>query len=124
MTGGDRPSRRGQDYESPGTVDYPFDSDRRNPAARGFESDAACTIPWRAGGYEAIQVFVDPALLDRAEELCGVVEQWAGTNRDIDSLAEAVERYSETEDVSGSVYEDAARDDLSTGTLAIAFTLG
>ncbi len=118
-----RDSRRALAHEAPGAVDYPFDRDERSGGAAGLQSDAACSVPWRADGFEAIQVFVDPALLDRAADLCGVIEQLAATHRGIDELGDAVIAYADREDLSASVFEDP-RDDLSVGTVAIAFTLG
>lgn len=117
----DRNPRRGLGHESPGSIDYPFDTDPQNPNATA--SDVTCTVPWRADGYEAIAVFVDPALRDRADELCAVVSGWAGAHADIDTLSDAIRSFSEREDVSASIFEDP-RDALSTGLVAVAFTLG
>jgi hypothetical protein len=114
--------RRGLPYEQPGAVDYPFDDDRTESGDL-FASDAACAIAWRAGGFEAIQVFVDPALRDRAEELCAMVESASGAQRDIDSLSETVLSYADREGLSASIHERPPGD-LSEGLVAIAFTIG
>ncbi|CAN5429985.1 hypothetical protein BH20CHL6_BH20CHL6_17980 [soil metagenome] len=113
---------RGLRHEPPGTVDGPFDDDTPSGAAV-IRSDAACSVAWRADGFEAIQVFVDPVLTDRARELCSVVEMWSTAHRDLTALNEAVMAYARDEQLSASVYEDP-QDDLSTGVVAIAFTLG
>jgi hypothetical protein len=123
MSRRNRHPRRGLEHEFPGAVDYPFDSDPQNPNARGLESDSACTVPWRADGFEAIQVFVDPALRDRANELCDLVTTWAGTHRHLDDLVDAAIDYTDEEEISASVHDNLP-DDLSSGTVAIAFTLG
>jgi hypothetical protein len=118
----DRHPRRGLGHEQPGAVDYPFDADPQADA-EGLVSDAACTVPWRADGFEAIQVFVDPALRDQADDLCETVTAWAGAENDIDGLNDVVMKYGEQEDLSVSVFENP-RDDLSKGVVAIAFTVG
>ncbi len=123
MSTRNRHPRRGLEHETPGSVDYPFDTDPQNPNAAGLQSDSACTVPWRADGFEAIQVFVDPALRERAGELCSVVSTWADSHRDLDSLSEAALGYSDAEDLSASIFDNPP-DDLSRGTVAIAFTIG
>jgi hypothetical protein len=123
MSTRNRHPRRGQGHEWPGAVDYPFDTDPQNRSTVGLASDAACTVPWRADGYEAIQVFVDPALRDRARELCDLVSAWAGATHDIDALSGAVLGYSNDEELSASVFENPT-DELSAGTVAISFTIG
>ena len=104
-------------------MDYPFDADPQSVGARGLASDAACTVPWQVDGFEAIQVFVDPVLRDRSRQLCDVVTAWAGAHGDLDGLSAAAMQFSEREDVSAAIHENP-RDDLSTGVVAIAFTLG
>jgi hypothetical protein len=84
--------------------------------------DVACAIAWRADGYEAIEVYVDPALADRQAEICETVEALAGRHRDIDTLSEAVETFADGADLSASIYERLA--DAPEGLVAIAFTLG
>lgn len=118
----ERPSPRERDHEATGAVDGPFDTD---PIAddQGVHSDAACTIPWRADGHEAIQVFLDPALADRAADLCMTVAGWAAAIRDLDSLTTTVMDYARHEGLSPSIHEEPP-DELSRGTVAIAFTLG
>jgi hypothetical protein len=109
-------------YEDPGDVDGAFDDDR--PASHELmQSDAACAIPWRADGFEAIEVFVDPALTDRARDLCLLVEGWAGNHRDIDTLSRAVIDWGRREEISASIFERPP-DDPSEGLVAIAFTIG
>jgi hypothetical protein len=109
-------------YEDAGTVDGPFDDDQ--PASHELiQSDAACAIPWRADGYEAIEVFLDPALTDRSRELCLLIEGWAGAHRDIDTFSNAVIGWSRREGLSPGIYETPP-DDLSAGVVAIAFTIG
>jgi hypothetical protein len=123
MSTRNRHPRRGLEHETPGSVDFPFDTDPQNPNVAGLQSDSACTVAWRSDGFEAIQVFVDPALRDRAGELCSVVTQWAAASDDLDGLSEAANRYSDEEALSASIF-DSLPDDLSRGTVAIAFTLG
>jgi len=123
MSTRNRHPRRGLGHETPGSVDYPFDADPHSPNAAGLVSDSACAIPWVTDGFQAIQVFVDPALRDRARELCEVVTMWADAHRDLDALATAAVDYSDSEDVSASVFDNPP-DDLSAGTVAIAFTIG
>src|SRR2546423_13359843 len=109
-------------YEDGGTVDGPSDDD--HPASHELiRSDAACAIPWRADDYEAVQVFLDPALTDRSRELCLLVEGFAGAHRDIDTLSDAILRWSRREGLSAGIYE-GPQDDLSAGVVAIAFTIG
>lgn len=120
---GDRHPRRGLEHETAGSVDYPFDTDPQATGTAGLHSDAACTVPWRADGFEAIQVFVDPALRDRARELCSLVEGWAGAHTDLDSLSGELLRYGEQEGLSAAIH-DEPRDAISAGIVAIAFTLG
>jgi hypothetical protein len=123
MSTRNRHPRRGLEHETPGSVDFPFDTDPQNPNVAGLQSDSACTVAWRSDGFEAIQVFVDPALRDRAGELCSVVTQWAAASDDLDGLSEAANRYSDEEALSASIFDNLP-DDLSRGTVAIAFTLG
>ena len=123
MSTRNRHPRRGLGYEQPGAVDFPFDTDPQNRSAVGLASDAACTVPWQADGFEAIQVFVDPALRDRARELCSVVETWAGAHDDADELTDVALAYADEENLSATFFENPP-DDLSAGTFAIAFTIG
>ena len=113
---------RTQHYERPGMVDFAFDDDSPNDGD-AIRSDAACAVPWVVDGFQAIQVFVDPALTDRANEICATVETVSATNRDLDRLTQAVLRYAEGEGLSASIYE-APDDDISVGNVAIAFTIG
>lgn len=117
---------RRQPLDFPGSVERPFDED---PAAEaggrlaGLTSDAACTIAWRADGFEAVQVFVDPSLADRSPDICGTLEGVTAAHRDIDALAGAINTWAEGEGLSASVYENP-RDELSEGTVAVALTPG
>jgi len=109
-------------YETPGTVDGPFDVDRpweEHP----YRSDAACSLPWRADGVEAISVFLDPVLLDRATSICETVNGLAGAHGDLDGLIPALETFARAEGLSVSIHE-RPRDELSAGLVAVAFTLG
>lgn len=114
--------RRIPRYEDPGAVDYPGDVDRptANPVP---EDDASCAIPWVVRGYQAIEVYVDPALRDRTHALCELVETWAATHRDLDTLTDAATAYGDEEELSVSVY-DQLPDAPATGVVAVAFTLG
>ncbi len=101
--------------EAPDAVTLPTDELLRN--------DASCTIPWRADGFEAISVYVDPAIWDRADEICEVATVWSGAHEDIDGLCRDVMAYADEERLSASIYTDL-RDELSEGVVAIAFTVG
>lgn len=108
--------------EAAGIVDFPWDDDR--PGDRdALRSDVTCAVPWLADGFEAIQLYVEPVLRDRAEELCAAAEAWSGTHRDIDGLTAAVMRYADEEDLSASIFT-RPRDAMSAGLVGIAFTLG
>ena len=118
-----RHPRRGVGCESPGSVDSPFDADPQASRAPGLASDAACSVAWRADGFEAIQVFVDAALRDRADEICETIEGISGAHGDIDTLSDALVTYAGREGLSASIHERPP-DDLSSGVLAVALTLG
>jgi hypothetical protein len=91
------------------------------PGERGFQgSDVICTVPWGGRGFHAIEVYADPALLDRADELCGTVGDWAESNEDADSMVSTVLAYSGDEDITAAILEDP--EDPSTGVMTIAFT--
>lgn len=92
------------------------------PGSVGAAAGATCAIAWRADGYEAIEVYVDPALGDRDPDICETVEALAGAHHDIDTLSEAIEAYARREAMSASIYErpEAA----PVGLVAVAFTLG
>jgi hypothetical protein len=121
-----RAAGRRQPMDFPGSVERPFD---RDPAAEagggmaGLHSDAACTIPWLADGFQAVQVFVDPGLVDRAEEICGTLEGVATAHRDIDTLSGAIQTWARGEGLSASMFENPP-DELSAGVVAVAVTLG
>jgi hypothetical protein len=84
--------------------------------------DASCAIAWRADGYEAIEVYVDPALADREADICETVAALAGAHADIDTLTEAIETYASGEELSASIYERPRG--APAGLVAVAFTLG
>jgi hypothetical protein len=113
---------RGGVPEGAGTVDHPFDNDRPSGQPH-IRSDAACTIAWRRDGYEAVTVHLDPALIDRASEICGVVEGLTHAHGDSESLGSAILEWTGREDLSASIHEQP-RDALSVGLLAVAITLG
>ncbi|MFL5757036.1 MAG: hypothetical protein ACJ77N_12150 [Chloroflexota bacterium] len=115
-------TRRALTFESPGSVDGAFDEDMPSGQPR-VQSDAACTIAWVTDGFQAIQVFVDPALVDRSGEICHVIEDIATVQRDIDGLAGNIIGWGERESLSASVIENPP-DDISTGTVAVAITIG
>ncbi len=118
----DDAGRRQVAYEQPGDADSPWDGERR-PQPDLLRSDATCAIAWRVDGYEAILLFVDPVLRDRAGELCAAIEGWSGVHRDLDDLSAEITRYADHERLSVSIYP-RPRDELSTGVVAIAVTLG
>jgi hypothetical protein len=84
--------------------------------------DAACAIAWQVEPYEVIEVYVDPALSDRADDICGTVEALSGAHRDIDTLSDAIQTFAEAESLSASVYEQPQ--DAPAGVVAVAFTIG
>jgi hypothetical protein len=101
-------------------IDFPWDID---PGSQGPRSDVTCEIPWRVDGFEAIQVYVDPGLAEQSEAICQTMEGLAGAHRDIDNLAQALLDFGSREDLAVAIHEDVP-DDLSTGTVAVAITLG
>jgi hypothetical protein len=108
--------------ETIGTVDHALDDD--HPSSHPLiQSDAACAIPWVHDDFQAIEVFVDPALTDRQAEICQAVAAVAGRNEQIDGLSSALLRYSEGAGLSAGVYERPA-DALTQDVVAVVFTLG
>jgi len=101
-------------------IDFPWDVD---PGSEGPRSDVTCEIPWRAEGFEAIQVYVDPSLSDQAQAICQTMEGLAGAHRDIDTLAQALLDFGSREELAVAIHEDLP-DDLSSGTVAVAITIG
>ena len=89
-------------------------------AQRSPTSDLICTIPWVGHGFHAIEVYADPSLLDRAEELCGTVGSWAATSDDADSMVSTVLAYSGSEEINASILDDP--EDPVSGVIGIAFT--
>jgi hypothetical protein len=113
------PPRR---HEWAGTVDHPFDDDR--PSGQQLvQSDAACSIAWLNDGFQAVQIFVDPVLTDRAEEICRTISGLCGQRQDLRSLTESVHAFAAGEGLSASVFERPP-DALTPDLVAIAFTLG
>ena len=88
-----------------------------------LRSRATCSFAWRADGYEAIRVFVGPALRDRAGELCAAIEGWSGVHRDLDDLSDEILQYADREGLSAGIYP-RPRDELSAGLVAISITIG
>ncbi len=109
-------------HETAGSVDHPFDDDR--PASHPLiQSDAACAIPWPSAGFEAVEVFVDPGLRDRAQDICQTVSALCGQHADIDDLNEAIQDYAARNEMSAGVYERPP-DRLSEDIVALTFTIG
>jgi hypothetical protein len=88
-----------------------------------LRSAATCSIAWRADGFEAIELFVDPALRDRAEELCAAIDGWSGVHRDLDDLSDEILQYADREGLNVGIYP-RLRDDMSTGLVEIAISVG
>src|SRR5204863_8847127 len=84
----------------------------------GLRSDAICTIPWTVEPFEAVMVFADLLLMDRAGLLCEEINVMTTVHRDLDSLSAAVMHLAEVEGLSASIYEEP-RDDISRGVLAV-----
>jgi hypothetical protein len=91
-------------------------------AASITRDDAACAIAWQVDDYEVIEVYVDPALSDRTDEICLTVEALSGDHRDIDTLSDAIRTFAEGESLSASIYDRP--DDAPGGVVAVAFTIG
>ncbi|HET7027005.1 MAG TPA: hypothetical protein VFI28_04900 [Candidatus Limnocylindrales bacterium] len=102
----------------PGIPDFPLAED---PSA-DERDDASCAIAWTFDDREVLEVYVDPALRDRAESICETVEALAGSHHDIDTLIEAIQTFARHEDLSASVYDEPR--DAEPGIVAVAFTLG
>ena len=114
--------RRGPGHEDPGSVDYPWDDDR--PASHELvESDATCSFAWPHDGFEALSVFIDPALGDRAGDICRTIEAILGNHGDIDTLTDAIQTFADGEQLSASIYERPP-DALTSNLVAVALTLG
>jgi hypothetical protein len=115
-----RDRQRNRRFERPGVIDFPWDAD---PGSDGPRSDVTCEIPWRVDGFEAIQVYVDPSLAEQSEAICQTMEGLAGAHRDIDTLAQALLTFGSQEDLAVAIHEQVP-EDLSTGVVAVAITLG
>jgi hypothetical protein len=116
-----RQPRRQPGYESPGVIDFPWDTDSQ--AGSGPRSDVTCAIPWRADGFEAIEVYLDPALGDRAGEICRTIEGLAGAHRDIDTLSRALLEFGSDEELAVAIHEEPP-EAMSVGVVAVAITIG
>ncbi|HEX5450748.1 MAG TPA: hypothetical protein VFW86_00025 [Candidatus Limnocylindrales bacterium] len=109
-------------YENAGTLDRPFDDD--HPSSHPLiQGDAACTIPWQADDYQAVALYIDPALDERMPAICQTVSGLCGQHADIDTLIGAIKVFCSDEELSPTFYEQPD-EALSPGLLAVAFTLG
>jgi hypothetical protein len=88
-----------------------------------LRSDAICTIAWVNDGFQAVQLFINPVLMDRAEDLCETAQIWTSVHRDVDSLSRAILEYARAEGLSASIHEQPPGD-LSVGLLAVSFEIG
>ena len=89
----------------------------------GLRSNSFCTIAWMVEPFEAIMVFADPALADRAQEICEAMNTLTTTHRDIDGLSEAIRRWADGAGLSAAIY-DEPQEDLSQGVMAVSFEIG
>jgi len=116
-----RRPRRGAGFERPGVIDFPWDTD---PQADGaMRDDVTATIPWRADGFEAIEVYLDLALADEADAITRTLEGLAAAHRTIDTLTTALLAYGRDEELAVAIHEEP-KDALSAGVVAVAITLG
>src|SRR3954451_2354104 len=108
--------------ENIGTVDAAFDDDQpsSHPLIR---DDAACAIPWLQDDFQAIEVFVDPALTDRQAEICEAVNAASAAHQDIDGLSAQILRYAESAGLSAGIYE-RPEDALTDNIVAVVFPIG
>jgi hypothetical protein len=116
-----RPLRRTSTFESPGVIDFPWDTDPNSPD--GPRNDVTCAIPWRIDGFEAIEVYLDPALADSAAPICDTIRGIAGRHRDIDTLCHALLELGAEEELGVAIHEDLP-EALSAGVVAVAITVG
>ena len=122
VTTNERGGPRRAIHETAGSVDHPFDDDR--PASHPLiQTDAACSIPWLAGGFQAVEVFVDPALRDRTPDICQTLSGICTQHDDLDALNQSIQDYAERNEMSAGVYERPP-DRLTEEVVAVAFTLG
>lgn len=94
-------------FETPGASDVP----------------AACTFAWRTGSFQAVPVYVDPALADRAASLCEATNGIVTRQDGLQGLSEPLDRFARGEGLRVSIHEEP-RDDPSAGLVAIRFALG
>src|SRR4051812_44934556 len=105
-----------------GTGDHAFDDD--DPSSHPLiRNDSACAIAWRHDGFEAIEVYVDPALTDREEEICEALNFAAGANDEVDGLSSQIMQYAHGAGLSAGIYERPP-DALSADLIAVVFTIG
>lgn len=90
---------------------------------RAASGPAACTFAWRAGSFEALTVYVNPVLDDRAASICETTNGIVARQGDLEGLSQALDRFARGAALSVSMYEEP-RDDPSAGLVAISFTLG
>ncbi len=100
------------------TPEIPFEEDPAN----ALRDDAARAIAWRADDREVIEVYVDPALRDREDEICDTIEAIAAAHKDVDGLSRAIETFGDAEDLSISIYDEPPN--VVEGLVAVAVTLG
>lgn len=114
------------DHENAGDIDHAWDVDpRADPrlTAEGLVSDVTCTVPWRVDDFEAIEVYLDPALSDRVDEICATITSLAAAHRDIDTLTAAILGLGRLGEYSAMVVDDPP-DAASRGVVAVAVTVG
>jgi hypothetical protein len=119
--GYNRDSRRNRG-EMIGTIDHAFDDD--HPSSHPLiRDDAACAIPWLADGFEAVEVYVDPALTDQQETICDEVNAIAAVQDDLDGLTAEINWWAKSAGLSAGIYE-RPEGALSSNTVAVVFTIG
>ncbi len=119
----------GRDPNATGTDALADGAEVYDPLRSGLDDvgttrdDAACVVPWVADGFQAIEVFVDPAVDDRIASICELATEWSQRHRDVDGLTAAIMDYADGEGLSASIYPEP-EGDLSAGVLAVAITAG
>jgi len=119
---GPSPTRKRNRGEFVGTVDYAFDEDApsSHPLIR---NDAACAIAWVHDGFDAIEIYVDPALTDRQEEICEQVNVVSAAHEDIDGLSREILEFGRGAGLSAGIYERPP-DAMTANLIAVVFTVG
>src|SRR3954447_16961636 len=119
---GPSPARKRNRGEFIGTVDHAFDDD--TPSSHPLiRNDAACAIAWVHDDFDAIEIYIDPALTDRQEEICEEINAISAAHEDIDGLSREVLRYAEGGGLSAGIYERPP-DAMTANLVAIVFTIG